>query len=158
MNADSTRDPDLLMPGYTYQTVYFTTNPPSSTTKGSHPTPTPGICGQFSMMLLFSGAPGQTNWLELEPFLALLCLFVYDKLSEGKCLNCASLFDQPLVLVCTNGLRGSVFPTGLERQKVCSWPVQSKQPLPSRFPGTPGRWFLKEEINVVRACFLFSCW
>lgn len=65
-------------------------------------------------MPLISGVTGQTNWLELEPFSSLLCLFVYDKLSRGgcksKCLNCASVFDQPLVLVSTAGLEGLSLP------------------------------------------------
>lgn len=85
-----TREPDLLMTGYTYQLCFpqrrrFTAASHPPPLKGGGPAATPGLCGQLTVVLLFSGATGQTNWLELEPFSCLLCLFVYDKLSGGVC-------------------------------------------------------------------------
>lgn len=53
--------------------------PSSSATKRNHPRG-PSWSTHY-MMLVFPGAAGQMNWLELEPF-SLSCLFVYDKLSE----------------------------------------------------------------------------
>jgi hypothetical protein len=51
-----------------------------STGQGSHPGGP--MWWAYCVMLVFSRASGQMNWVDLEPFFPLLCLFVYDKLSE----------------------------------------------------------------------------